>query len=870
MNIDLFIKELLGDRTKSGHQLLAITPPRTGEQTLLGVENLLQSIALPEPFSLELVGDQDGVRLLARCLDSQNVAAQIAAHYPQARIQRLDDDDDPMRVPQGREAWTMTLRSSGPEQVPLRHFRDEVLADEGSDPMLAAIGALSSMRPDERIVSRLLLRSMGPQWSAPYELQLEQQRPVYRPSQPEMQVNHAEIARMMLLGGGALVGLKTWQFWQAGDELKAIALAGGAAFAVLSGAIMWTRFRGKKPTILDSELMREKLSRMAFDAELQITAIVHEREGRHRGEELLKRVAWAYRHYDNAAGAHFVVGKIRPATEPINLRPKSPGFFGKRSVLGVREVASLWHPPSTSDETPPIERTGSRVLSPSRHEVSIGAHVGNATAESAGQIRFPDDLLRRHHLYVARTRMGKSTLMQHIVAHKMREKAEGRDGDAIVVIDPHADLVAALLEHVPEVLADRVRLIDLADPNGAPGINLLDTRVFTDRDRTADSVVRIARGLWDQWGPRMQSILEQVVKTLHEANERMEAGEQYTILDGLRLLAPNNDSFKHRVLKDVDDVHLLEWWSRDFSNWHRQYQSEALAPVQTRLSYYATSKRARAILGQSRSTVDIRQTIRDGGILFVSTAQGVAGRDVSALVGSSLLNLVDSVIREQGERPFSERRGVLVVVDEMQSMPGVDYDSMLSELGKFGASFVLATQSLAKLDDLSDTMRHSLLANVGCLAVFQVSASDARQLVGELGTDRVSQDDITSLPVHHCYVRATIGTERMPAFSMVVRKPEPGDMDVARHIRAATADYTTGHATLKARDSSLDRLVADYRKGSGDEGTDGEPKGSVDRGTHATPDAHGQTGSPHRRRRDGNVNDGGVSADRPSNTGRAE
>ena len=162
------------------------------------------------------------------------------------------------------------------------------------------------------------------------------------------------------------------------------------------------------------------------------------------------------------------------------------------------------------------------------------------------------------------------------------------------------------------------------------------------------------------------------------------------------------------------------------------------------------------------------------------------------------------------------------------------------------------------------------MANVGCLAVFQVAASDARQLVGELGTDRVSQDDITSLPVHQCYVRATIGTERMPAFSMVVRKPEPGDMDVARHIRAATADYTTGHATLKARDSSLDRLVADYRKGSGDEGTDGEPKGSVDRGTHATPDAHGQTGSPHRRRRDGNVNDGGVSADRPSNTGRAE
>ena len=138
-----------------------------------------------------------------------------------------------------------------------------------------------------------------------------------------------------------------------------------------------------------------------------------------------------------------------------------------------------------------------------------------------------------------------------------------------------------------------------------------------------------------------------------------------------------------------------------------------MAPVQTRLSYYASSKRARAILGQSRSTIDMRQVILDGGVLLVSTSQGTAGRDVAALVGASLLNLVDSVIREQGGMSLKERRGVLVVVDEMQSMPGVDYEGMLSELGKFGASFILATQSLAKLSDLSRTMQDTLLANIG-------------------------------------------------------------------------------------------------------------------------------------------------------------
>ena len=248
-----------------------------------------------------------------------------------------------------------------------------------------------------------------------------------------------------------------------------------------------------------------------------------------------------------------------------------------------------------------------------------------------------------------------------------------------------------------------------------PGINLLDTRIFADRDRTADSVVRVAKGLWEQWGPRMQSILEHTVKTLHEANSHpsTDAGDQHTILDGLKLLS--DGKFRGEVLAKVSDPYIMEWWERDFGGWHRQYRAEALAPVQTRLAYYASSKRARSILGQSRSTIDLRETILDGGVLLVSTDQGTAGRDVAALVGASLLNLVDSVIREQESLPLHRRRGALLVVDEMQSMPGVDYESMLSELGKYGASFILATQSLAKLDDLSRTMQDTILANLGCL-----------------------------------------------------------------------------------------------------------------------------------------------------------
>ena len=783
--------------------LLAVTPPRAGEHTLLGVENLLQSIAVPEPFALELAGDADGVTLMARCRDGEVVRGQIASHYPQARIEELPEREDPLRLREGEQAWGLTLTSTGPDYVPLRTFRDGDLLDPGSDPLLALIGALAAPEEGERVVARLLLRSLDPDWSQPHqELAYGQpaaQRPAPAPTPSSGGASGGpEPLALAVLAVVGLVAFKGWDWVQSGEPLKAALLGLGALGASVAGLWLWQRWKGGRNRVYDPALIKEKVSRAAFEARIEVTAILPPGGKEDRARELLKGVAAAYRHYDHPAGARFRVGKARPVSATPSLEPAPPGLFGRRSVLGVREVAALWHPPGAGDEAPLVERSGAKALLPAARNVSGGALVGETTAGAPREIRFSDDLLRRHHLYVARTRMGKSTLMGHLVAHKLREKAAGRDGDAIIVVDPHADLVAGILDQVPESLVESVRLIDLAS-EGFPGINLLDTRIFADRDRTADSVVRVARGLWEQWGPRMQSILEQTVKTLHEANTHLEPEDQYTILDGLRLLS--DEQFRKNVLSLVTDSYLLEWWARDFGGWRREYRAEALAPVQTRLSYYASSKRARAILGQPRSTIDLRRTIGEGGILLVSTAQGTAGRDVAALVGASLLNLVDAVIREQERLPLAQRRGALVVVDEMQSMAGVDYESMLSELGKFGASFVLATQSLAKLGDLSPTMKDTVLANVGCLAVFQVAGSDARQLVWELDRERVSEDDIVSLPVHHCYVRATVGGERMPAFSMQVKKPAAGDAGIAARIREAARAYTASPAEVAAREA---------------------------------------------------------------------
>ncbi len=797
--------------------LLQVTPPRTGERTMLGVESMLSAIAVPEPFSLELAGGPGGVTLMARCLRDRAVRSQLAVRYPQGRIHEIPQEDDPLRLAAGEQAWVTGLRSGGPEYVPLRTFQDGSRQDPGSDPLIALMGALSGLNRGERVVARLLLRSLGPDWSEAHRARAfkrpfgESTDPAYTYETRPLQLDGVTMA---VLGAAALAAVKGYQWVQDGEAWKAVLLGLGTALSLGVGGLVWQRWKRSREHVHDPLLIREKIARMAFEAEMQMVVVLPQGTRAQRFDEVVAPVLAAYRHFDNPAGARFIVSKPQRVTPSPDLHPRGPGLFGTRSVLGVQEVAALWHPPGAADEVLEVARAGARVLPPAAGTLTEGVHVGDTNTATPRMVHFPADLLHRHHLFVARTRMGKSTLMQHLVTHKLREKAAGRDGDAIVVVDPHADLVNALLEQVPEEIASSVRLIDLADDRRVPGINLLDTRVFADRDRTADAFVRVARGLWEQWGPRMQSILEQTVKSLHEANERREEDEQYTILDGLRLLA--DERFRAKVLAKVDDSYLLEWWARDFGNWRREYQAEALAPVQTRLNYYATSKRARAILGQPRSTIDLRRTILDGGVLLVSTALGVAGRDVSALVGASLLNLVDAVVREQGTLPHHRRRGVLIVVDEMQTMPGVDYEGMLSELGKFGASLVLATQSLAKLDDLSRTMRDTLLANVGCLTVFQVAAEDARLLVRELGKDPLDENDVISQAVHHCYVRATVDGERLPAFSMQVRPPEPGSTETAARIRRAAEDYTRSAAEVADRQAGLRRLVDQYHDGLDD------------------------------------------------------
>ena len=197
------------------------------------------------------------------------------------------------------------------------------------------------MKDGERIVARLLLRSLGPDWSQAHmekahkRLDLERRDPSYTYTTKPLQTDGVTMA---ILGLGALAALRGYLWIQDGETWKAAALGAGTVLGMVIAAWGWWRWKKARSIVHDPLLIKEKVSRIAFDGELQVTAILPLDTGPQRGKELLDPVAAAYRHYDNPAGARFRASKVQPILPNASLHPAGPGLFGGRSILGVREV----------------------------------------------------------------------------------------------------------------------------------------------------------------------------------------------------------------------------------------------------------------------------------------------------------------------------------------------------------------------------------------------------------------------------------------------------------------------------------------------------------------------------------------------------
>jgi hypothetical protein len=744
---------------------------------------MLTGLAGAGGLSLEYAASGDGLRFYMRAMSDdamRQAVAQLRAAYPQAGLSEVAVEDRPHLDPawraQGEEMAALELRLCRGADLPLTcDWRNR------GDPLRAALAAAATLRDGERVVCQLVLAPAPPGWADGLRSR-SQGRPA-RGSQGRDAPPTQEILPFLALFGIGAVGLQGYQWYQAGDIIPLVgAGAAGLLGLPLAMALVARFLSGRQP--LDQDLIEEKLAYPAFAAHVRVLAFGPVGVSRGRLFDRTARVAKAYQAYDHPAGNGL---RPRPWRGDSTLPAVPKGLLHRPDVLNAAELAGLWHLPDDPSGLPLASQAAARRIVPPNGEVARGCRVGVSTHQGRLVPTFlPHGLLFRNHLVVAKTRRGKSTLLLHVASYLMERLAAGRERLLLVVVDPHQDLAEAVLGIVPPGLENNVTYLNLADHERRVGLNLLDVALFPSRDRTAENVVTMLHRLWpDNWGPRMEGALRAALMSLHEANQACLREEQYTLLDVVPTLS--SADFREEVLKHVPDRTLWAWWRDNYDRLGRSMQQQTANPVTTKVGRFLVSEASRLVLGQSSSTFDPRSLLRDGGVLVVNSAVGLLGEGGAALVGATVLNLLGLVVEEQVALPPAQRSRLVALVDESSTLGAADYPRMLSELGKYGASFVLVTQSLAKLDAIDEALRPTVFSNIDGLTVFQVSAQDARYLAPELGAD-LEVEDLTALDDFECYARWWGEGRRLPTFSLRLEPPPPVDRERLLAVAARSAE----------------------------------------------------------------------------------
>jgi hypothetical protein len=805
-------------------ELIEVVTPRTNAAVITPAENLFAAISLAEPFGLEIAATPGARWFLGRAASPamrRHLAHQLGVAYPQAEIRHLDVEShpglDPARRGPDEQVAGCALVLGGPPYLPLRTFRDaEVAADRAAqaDPVLGILGALLDLPEGWRGLSQLVLRPAPDDWCRPY-LRLA----VEHPLAAERAAGRADtsltgvfwMAGLLVAGTLAYQG---YQWYDAGDWLRLGLLCGGAAAG--APGLVWLARRLGRRDLYDAQLVREKLSRVAYVAQLRLAVFAPAEAPAADVRDRLARLTAAYRQYNLAAG-----NGLRPRAlrlEGRDLRALRPLPTGRTvAVLNTRELAGLWHLPQAQADLPLLERTTARRRLPLPTSVTGGCRIGASAHQGRSvPVALPDELLRRHLLLVAKTRRGKSSLLLRIARYLMEEGGPGGRPPAVVLVDPHRDLAEAALGLVPPRRWGDVVYLDVSRSARPFGLNLLDTGLGWDRDKAVGNALAIFRRQFDRfWGPRMEDAFRFALLTLYEANRAICAadpdgrGRQHTVLQVPTVLV--DTAFRRSLLPLVTDAVVKAWWSGYFDLLDRRLQVEIVNPVQTKVQRFAGSRAARAVVGQPRSTIDPADWLRSGAIVLINTAKGTVGEDTAALIGGTLLNLVALAIGDQAGLAQTDRRRATLLVDEFHTMPGADYEGILSELAKYGANLVLATQSLARLEALDReqgrALRATVFANLDGLFAFHTSAEDAAYLVRELGGG-IDEADLLELGEYQCYAKLSAGGERLPVFSLRLDPPPAGDPAVGEALAAASAQRYGRDAGAVERDlqSALARV----------------------------------------------------------------
>lgn len=355
---------------------------------------------------------------------------------------------------------------------------------------------------------------------------------------------------------------------------------------------------------------------------------------------------------------------------------------------------------------------------------------------------------RRRHMYLlGQTGTGKSTLQENLILRDIQA------GNGVAVVDPHGDMVEKLTDYIPLDRIEDVVYFNPADAEFPIAFNILENVDPMYKPLVASGLVGVFKKIWaDSWGPRLEYILMNTILALIDY-------EGSTLLSVTRMLVDKN--YRKKVVDALDDPQVRSFWVDEFANYNEKFRSEAISPIQNKVGQFLSSAIIRNIVGQPKSTIDMR-TIMDGKkILLINLSKGRIGEENSALLGAMMITKMQLAAMSRVDTPEAERKDFYLYVDEFQNFSTESFAQILSEARKYRLCLILAHQYI---DQLDEAVQFAVFGNCGSFVIFRVGNTDAEFLENQFDP-YVTPQDLVNIPNFNFYIRLMIDGVTSKPFS---------------------------------------------------------------------------------------------------------
>jgi hypothetical protein len=393
---------------------------------------------------------------------------------------------------------------------------------------------------------------------------------------------------------------------------------------------------------------------------------------------------------------------------------------------------------------------------------------------------------RTKHVYViGKTGMGKSTLLENMAVQDIQ------GGEGFAFIDPHGQTAEKLLSYVPEERIKDVIYFAPFDVESPISFNIMEDVGYDKRHLVVSGLMSTFKKIWvDAWSARMEYILSNTLLALLEYPDATLLGVNKMLSDKV---------YRKKVVDNISDPSVKAFWVEEFAKWTDKFIAEAIPAIQNKIGQFTANPLIRNIIGQPKSSFDIRQLMDDRKILIINLSKGRVGEQNANLLGSMLITKIylGAMSRaDNTEKQMKNLPNFYLYVDEFQSFANESFADILSEARKYKLNLTIAHQYI---EQMSDEVRAAVFGNVGTMIVFRVGSIDAEQFEKEFAPKFVA-DDIVNLGLYQMYLKLMIDGVGSQPFSAIGMAPipEPAVSYKAQVFESSRAQYGRLRADVEA------------------------------------------------------------------------